>query len=86
MNKETNTSKGCAFIHFQNREDGINVLKKYEELNPAASLIAVPQKGVGKKIEKTLIPATSLDKTFFIGGRHITLHPAVSPDDVCISI
>lgn len=82
MNKETNTSKGCAFIHFKNREDGIKVLKRYEELNPPTSSISVPKVDKNGRLQKTIIPSQSLDNTFVVGGRHLTIHTAVSPDDV----
>ena len=45
MNKETNTSKGCAFVRFRNGDDGIKLLDQYQETNPPAQMVAMYAKG-----------------------------------------
>lgn len=83
-NKETNTSKGSAFVRFESSAVNQKVLDQWQKLNPPA-----PQVNIGKKGKKTddsnFVPLSSNDTTFLIGGRHMIIHPAVPRNEVCPS-
>jgi hypothetical protein len=49
-------------------------------------MVAVHAKGQDKNKKgldsKVFVPTRALDSTFVLGGRHLSLHPAVPPNEV----